>query len=148
MKKGFTLSELIAAILVIGLVASTTFTIVTNFKNNSNKTELIERANLYISYLNTSIIDAQNENKDVLYQTYLPQNENETVTFNIENIRIDKENKYKGIIKVTYEGNNKYKYKIAIHNGKFMIGATKKMIESNNIKKDMIKDFNSNSFYN
>ncbi len=146
MKNGFTSKELVITLFILGLITSIALFITSNLKNNSDKTKLVNQANLYITSLNSSIIDASNEGKTILYQTYLPINEGETVTFDIERIRINKTNEYRGIIKVTYEGSNNYKYKIAIHNDKFMLGTEKKLIEQENIKEELIKDYKSNLF--
>lgn len=147
MKKGFTSKELTFALFILGLAASIAILIISNFKNDSNENKLLNQAKLYINSLNASIIEAKSENKTILYQTYLPMKEGETVTFKIENIRINKTDEYNGIIKVTYEGNNSYKYKIAIHDNNFMIGTEDKLIEENKLEKHIIKDFNSKLFY-
>lgn len=147
MNKGFTVKELIITLFILGLISLLAIHIFSNSSNAANKEDLLEQAKVYITSLNSEIIINQNENKDILYQTYLPKKIGETVTFNIENIRINNTNTYKGIIKVTYINNNKYEYKIAIHNGTYMIGTEAKLIDEKDLDKSIIIKYDKNLFY-
>ena len=139
MNKGFTAKELIITLFILGLISLLAIHIFSNSSNTANKEDLLVQAKVYIT--------SQNENKDILYQTYLPKAIGETVTFNIENIRINNTNTYKGIIKVTYINNNKYQYKIAIHNDVYMIGTEEKLMSEKDLDKSIITKYDKNLFY-
>lgn len=147
MNKGFTVKELIITLFILGLISLLAIHIFSNSNNTAIKENLLEQARVYITSLNTEIITSQNENKNILYQTYLPMNIGETVTFNIENIRINNTNTYKGIIKVTYINSNQYEYKIAIHNNLYMIGTEEKLISEKDLDKSIITKYDKNLFY-
>lgn len=146
MNKGFTSKELLIVVIVFGLTLGVIPPIISKNKDNANKQELVNKAKLYIETLNTDIINANINGKNTLYQTYLPNNTGETVTFKIENIPIDSEYKYNGIIKVTENSKNNYSYKIAIHNETFMLGTEKNLVNKEDIKLNKVIEYDSNLF--
>ena len=145
MKKGFTSKELLIALIIILSLGTLAYYIYTKTTSSSNKQELINQAILHIDELNARIIEAKSNGKTTIFQTYIPKKEGQTSTFNIENINLNRNDKYKGIIKVTYN-KNKYEYKIAIQDGKYMLGTKKNPTEKKNINEKNITTYTKRIF--
>ena len=70
MKKGFTLIELMAVILIIGIIAFLTTPVISNIIKENEENALLQSANNYINEVNKSIMERVQDGNELADGTY------------------------------------------------------------------------------